>query len=55
MKCIVIYAAGHSWTKLFQGYNILKGRGLVIGIDLDGCCIISDLQNQVVTRHYVRQ
>ncbi len=30
-------------------------QGLVIGIDLDGCCIISDLQNQVVTRHYVRQ
>jgi hypothetical protein len=26
MKYNVIYAAGHSWTKLFQDYNMLKDR-----------------------------
>jgi hypothetical protein len=33
----------------------VERQGLDIGIDLDGCCTISVLQNQVVTRHYVRQ
>ena len=51
MKCIVIYAAGHSWTKLFQGYNILKGRVWSLVLIWTAVASYLYLQNQVITRH----
>lgn len=55
MECIVLYACRILIDQTVSRLQNVERQGLVIGIDLDGCCTISVLQNQVVIRHYARQ
>jgi hypothetical protein len=43
------YVAGHPWNKLFHDYNLFKGAGVVVGVDLDCCRPVFILSDSFLT------